>query len=153
VSYDLLVFEPGIPPDDRVAFIAWFSQVIRLRDGHLAADPTQTSPSLQRWHEGMAEKFPQVGTPRAHRPDAREIDFNADYRFAPHAIFARFEWSVSRKAYHHAMKLARLHGCGFFDASGENAMVYTFVNGRFILAHRGEASHDDEKPRLSGHAR
>ena len=45
---------------------------------------------------------------------------------------------VSRKAYQVGMKLARIYGLGFFDASGENALCYTWVNGRFILAHRGE---------------
>lgn len=36
------------------------------------------------------------------------------------------------------MRMAKLNGVGFFDASGESAAVYTFVNDRFVVAHRGE---------------
>jgi hypothetical protein len=139
VSYDLLVFAPAAAPGDRIAFIAWFSQVVRLRDGHLLPDPSQTSPALRGWYHGMNEAFPHVGTAAAGRAEMLEDEINADYRFSPDAVFARFEWRVSRKAYHLGMKLARAYGLGFFDASGENAMCYTWVNGRFILAHRGES--------------
>lgn len=45
-----MVFEPGGAPFDRLAFIAWFSQVARLRDRHLLPDPTTASPALQRWY-------------------------------------------------------------------------------------------------------
>lgn len=139
MSYDLLVFEPGAAPvEDRTAFLAWFSQVVRLRDGHLLSDPAQTSPALQRWYAGMTEAFPHIGSARAGQSEMQEDEINADYRFAPAAVFARFEWQVSRKAYHLAMKHARANGLGFFDASGESALCYTVVNGRFILAHRGD---------------
>lgn len=139
MSYDLLVFEPTAAPDDRVAFIAWFSQVIRLREGHLLSDPSYASPALRSWYEGMGRAFPHIGTADAGRAEMQEDQINADYRFSPNAIFARFEWQVSRKAYHLAMKLARTYGLGFFDASGDNAMCYTWANGRFVVAHRGES--------------
>jgi hypothetical protein len=138
VSYDLMVFEPGVPPDDRHAFIAWFASVIRLREGHLRTDPLHASPALRGWHEGMSREFPQVGTPRASL-EVQENERTVDYRFAPAAIFARFEWRVSRKAYHLGMRHARANNLGFFDLSGDSASVYTVVNGRFVVAHRGEA--------------
>lgn len=138
MSYDLLVFEPAAAPADRMAFIAWFSQVVRLRDGHMLSNPSETSPNLRLWYQGMVEAFPHIGTARAGKAEMQEDDINADYRFSPDAVFARFEWQVSRKAYQVGMKLARIYGLGFFDASGENALCYTWVNGRFILAHRGE---------------
>lgn len=138
MSYDLLVFEPGAAPDDRLAFMAWFSQVVRLRDGHLRTDPERTAPALRNWYEGMTQAFPPIGSDRAGRIEMQEDQLNADYRFSEQAVFARFEWKVSRKAYHLGMKLARMYGLGFFDASGENAMCYTVANGRFVLAHRGD---------------
>lgn len=133
-----MVFEPAAAPDDRIAFIAWFSQVMRLRDGHMLPDPTQASPALQRWYEGMAYAFPPIGSTHAGSVQMKEDEINADYRFAPNAVFARFEWRISRRAYHVAMKLARMNGLGLFDASGESATCYTVVNGRFIVAHRGD---------------
>ena len=139
MSYDLLVFEPAAAPADRIAFIAWFSQVIRLREGHLLPDPAQASPALRNWYEGMTRAFPHLGTAGADRTEMQEDQINTDYRFSPDAIFARFEWKVSRKAYHLGMKLARTYGLGFFDASADNATCYTWVNGRFVVAHRGES--------------
>jgi hypothetical protein len=133
-----MVFEPGAAPDDRLAFVAWFSQVVRLRDGHLLPDPTTASPALQRWYEGMTYAFPPTGSTHAGKVEMQEDELAADYRFAPSAVFARFELRVSRKAYPLAMKLARMNRLGFFDASGESATCYTVVNGRFIVAHRGE---------------
>ncbi len=137
MSYDLFVFEPGeAPVNDRLAFLAWFKQVVRLREGHLASDPAQTSPALRAWYGQMSQVFPHVVGGHAGLEDSD--NFKADYRFAPHAVFARFEWAVSRKAHYHAMKQARLNSLGFFDASGETAAVYAFVQKRFTIAHAGD---------------
>ncbi|MEQ1608710.1 MAG: hypothetical protein ABL956_07065 [Hyphomonadaceae bacterium] len=145
MSYDLMVFEPGAPPEGRPDFIAWFSDVVRLRDGHMSPDPAKASPSLCRWYQGMDRLFPHLGTPRANQPGALEHGRVADYRFAPHAVFATFEWPAWRKAYYVAMRLAKLNGVGFFDASGESATVFTFVNDRFVVAHRGERLPGDQR--------
>lgn len=144
MSYDLLVFEPGAAPvHDRLAFLAWFKQVVRLREGHLASDPARTSPALRGWYEEMTQVFPHVVGGHAGLDDSD--NFKADYRFAPHAVFARFEWPVSRKAHYHAMKHARLKHLGFFDASGETAAAYTFVKGRFMIAHAGDPIATDNR--------
>lgn len=134
-----MVFEPDAPPEDRHAFIGWFSQVVRLREGHMTTEPTDTTPRLREWYRDMSVAFPHVREmPVRPLTGTRVDDFATDYRFHPQAIFARFEWKVSRKAYHIGIRFARLRGLGFFDASGESASAYTFVNGRFVLAHRGE---------------
>lgn len=139
MSYDLMVFEPGAAPEDRHAFIAWFSQVVRLREGHMASEPTCTTPRLRDWYADMSAAFPHVREmPVRPFTGTRADDFATDYRFHPQAVFARFEWKVSRRAYHIGMRHARWHQLGFFDASGESASVYTVANGRLVLAHRGE---------------
>lgn len=139
MSYDLLVFEPSAAPDDRVAVIAWISQVIRLCEGQLLSDPSTASPALRNWYEGMTRAFPHIGTANALPAEMRADQINADYRFSPNAIFARFEWQVSRRAYHLGMRLARAYKLGFFDASAENAACFTWQNGRYVLAHRCES--------------
>ena len=148
MSYDIMVFTPGVPPPDRLGFIAWFSQVVRLRDGHMANDPSLAPPELAVWHRDMSRLFPSVPTVRFRSNSAEEV-MAADYRFSPDAIFARFDWQVSRNAYRQALKFARQHQIGFFDASGEFATVWN-VNGAGLLqvAHRGETMFLDEESRV-----
>lgn len=148
MSYDMMVFTPGVPPADRLGFIAWFSQVVRLRDGHMVNDPSLATPELAAWHQEMSRLFPPVATVRFTSNTSEEV-MAADYRFAPDAIFARFDWQVSRNAYRRGLKLARQHQLGFFDASGDFATVWN-VNGSGLLqvAHRGETMFLHEQARI-----
>lgn len=152
MSYDLLAFKPGAQPADRVDFIAWFAQVVRLRDGHLRADPAETDPALLAWQRDMSRVFPSQPTRlRASAQAPAESDdelMGADYRFGPQVVYARLDWRLSRKAQAHALKLARQHHVGLFDASGDRGAVWTVMpDGQFLLAHRGETIVGDAKHR------
>ena len=140
MSYYLLAFRPGAAPEDRADFVAWFAQVVRLRDGHLSADPTQTWAPLAAWQRDMNREF----STRARRPIGAPVDpddeiMPADYRFGADIVYARLDWRLSRKAQLVALKLARTHMVGLFEAGGERASVWSVTGGVFQLAHRGEA--------------
>lgn len=148
MSYDMMVFKPGVPPDDRIGFIAWFSQVVRLRDGHMLTDPSVTTPELAGWHRDMSRIFPDVATIKFDINTAEEV-MAADYRFTQQAVFARFDWQVSRNAYQQGIKLARRYQLGFFDASGEFATVWNVnASGLLQVAHRGETMFLEEDNRI-----
>jgi len=134
-----MVFEPGAPPSDREGFLIWFRGTVRLQDGHLTTDPSIASPALRAWYRDMKTVYAPVSGPDVPADFAGDDERNTDYRFADSAIFARFGWEVSRKAYRKAMKLAQLHGLGLFDASGDTAAVWTATgDDRFLISHRGE---------------
>ncbi len=131
-----MVFESGVAPSDRTEFLAWYSQVMRLRDGHLGVDPRVTTPRLQAWHRDMARKFPGVSGPISSDATSGAC---GDYRFAEKAVVVRFDWEVSRKARYAAQKLAREHQVAFFDASGDGSPVWEVrSDGGHYLAHSGE---------------
>jgi hypothetical protein len=149
MSYDLLAFRPGVAPADRVDFIAWFSQVVRLRDGHLRDDPSQTDAALRAWHADMEKAFPSQPPRDPHADVDEDAIIGADYRFGPDVVFARLDWRQSRRAQTLALKLARNHLVGLFDAGAERAPVWTVTSsGGFQLLHRDERLAPEERGRL-----
>ena len=125
MSYDLVVFEPDAAPADRNGFLTWYTEAAQLGDGKLACNPTATAPILQAWYRDMIKAFPALIGPDA--PAFREIDDerSAEYRFGPTAIFASFQWEASRKVQLQALRLARSHGVGLFDACGPTCAIST----------------------------
>jgi hypothetical protein len=134
-----MVFDPDTPPSERDGFLSWFFRTIRLQDGHLTVNPSIAAPALLDWYRDMKVAYPPVAGPDAPEIADRDDTSRTDYRFADTAVFARFDWDVSRQAYRRAMKLAHLHNVGFFDVSGEQAWVWMPAPGdRFIVAHCGD---------------
>jgi hypothetical protein len=134
MSYDLVVFDPAAPPGDRVGFLAWYADVARMGDGRSAQDPAACSAALQAWYGDIVKLFPAISG-----PDAYDNKNAAEYRFAPTAIFAGFQWEASRQALMRASMLARVHNVGFFDASGDTAAVWgPSDKGVYKLIHKSE---------------
>ena len=144
MSYDLVIFEPAAPPADRNGFLVWYTEVARLGDGSLACNPAATAPILQAWYRDMIKAFPALIGPDA--PAYRDIDDNrpAEYRFCQSAIFASFQWEASRKVQLQALRLARSHAVGLFDASGATCAVWGPTDrGYYGVVHRSEAPRDE----------
>jgi hypothetical protein len=142
MSYDLVIFEPAAPPADRNGFLVWYTEVARLGDGSLACDPAATAPVLRAWYRDMIKAFPALAAPAY-----REVDdeLSAEYRFGPSAIFASFQWEVSRKVQLQALRLARSYGVGLFDASGATCAVWGPTDrGYYGVVHRSEAQPDED---------
>lgn len=145
MSYDLVVFEPGAAPVDRNGFLAWYTEVARLGDGTLACNSAATAPILQAWYRDMIKAFPALIGPDAPAVRERDDERIAEYRFGPNAIFASFQWEVSRKVQLQALRLARSHGVGLFDACGATCAVWAPTEkGYYGVVHRGEAGPADE---------
>jgi hypothetical protein len=135
-----MVFDPAVAPRERGAFIMWFNSVVRLQEGHMLPDPAIANPVVRAWYQETSRAFPQsLGPTMAHHQEERWAEFLTEYRFAEHAVFARFQWEVSRHAYRKAVKIARTLQVGFFDISGDEAAVWIpFEGGRYGIIHRGE---------------
>jgi hypothetical protein len=146
MSYDLVVFEPGAAPADRNGFLAWYTEAAQLGlgDGRLACNSDATAPILQAWYRDMIKAFPALIGPDA--PAVREMDDDriAEYRFGPNAIFASFQWEASRKVQLQALRLARSHGVGLFDACGPTCAVWGPTDkGYYGVIHRSDAPSDE----------
>ena len=145
MSYDLVVFEPDAAPADRNGFRTWYTEAAHLGDGKLAGNPTAPAPVLQAWYRDMIKAFPALIGPDA--PAFREIDDerSAEYRFGPTAIFASFQWEASRKVQLQALRLARSHGVGLFDACGPTCAVWgPTEKGYYGVVHRSEPPREDD---------
>lgn len=140
MSYDLVAFDPSAAPADRDAFLAWYAEAARLEDGSLACDPAATAPILRAWYRDMIKAFPALLGPDAPAFRERDDERTAEYRFGASAIFASFQWEASRKVQLQALRLARSHGVGLFDACGTTCAVWGPTGkGFYGVVHRSEA--------------
>ncbi|MDP3739267.1 MAG: hypothetical protein Q8R02_17890 [Hyphomonadaceae bacterium] len=137
MSYDLLVFDPAAPPADRIGFLSWYTDMARAGDGRLVTNPVVASAPLQAWYRDMIKGFPATSGPDNAGLAAIDNDNRAEYRFAPGAVFAAFQWEASRHAQRQAVKLARTHNVGFFDVSGNDGTVWgPSAKGFYQVLHR-----------------
>ncbi|WP_433947561.1 hypothetical protein [Brevundimonas diminuta] len=123
MSYDLLVFEPAAVPVERAAFQAWYDAFMRWDGAWDYNDPAVCSPALQRWEAGVRRRFWALNGPHASRtgPWFRPSN-SADITCAPSAIYAGFAWSRADVAQELALTLAKRHGVGFYNVSGDGSV-------------------------------
>lgn len=123
MSYDLLVFEPAAVPVEPAAFQAWYDAFTRWDGAWDYNDPALCSAALQRWEAGMRRRFWALNGPYASRtgPWFRPSD-SVDLACAPNAIYAGFAWNRADVARESALALAKRHGLGFYDISGDGAV-------------------------------
>src|SRR5690606_41938535 len=55
MSFDLMVFDPGVAPRERAAFMQWYEQQNEWAEDHDYDDPALASPALQRWFADMVQ--------------------------------------------------------------------------------------------------
>jgi hypothetical protein len=137
MSYDLMVFEPSAAPRKRAEFMDWYAQQTEWNEGHHYDDPAVSSPNLRAWFMEMIEQFPPMNGPLSCRdlPEWLEAT-TTDYSVGRNVIYAAFARSFEGKAHTVMFELARKHGLGFYDVSGEGD-VWLPVNGRLVVASRG----------------
>lgn len=122
VSYDLMVFDPTAAPRQRHEFLAWYTIQVQGRESHGYNDPAILTPALRAWFDEMIETFPPLNGPLAGGdPDDPKV---AEYCLGRSMILAGFAWSEADAAYDLVKKLARSHGVGFFDLSGEDGDIW-----------------------------
>jgi hypothetical protein len=56
MSYDLMVFDPEVPPPDRAGFMAWYREQVQWVAGHDYNNPANCSPNLAAWFFEMRQQ-------------------------------------------------------------------------------------------------
>lgn len=115
MSFDLMVFDPGVAPRERANFMQWYEQQTEWAEDHDYDDPAVASPALQRWFADMVQYFPPMNGPLAD-PDVDGPEVT-DHCIGRHVIYSAFAWPVAKQAHARMRELAILHGVGFFHAS------------------------------------
>jgi len=122
MSYDMMVFDPAVAPRDAAAFLEWYDAQTEWSEKHEYDDPAVSVPALQAWFAAIVEHFPPMNGPLADDEDDRpEV---TDYSVGQHVIYASCADSGAENAHGLVQVLANAHQVGFFDASGDGAIVF-----------------------------
>lgn len=168
MSFDLLVFDPGLAPAKDKEFDEWYKSLVRWDRPEDNFTPRTSSPPLQTFFEHLSKTFPPMGWSDigAHKPvpeerilarlighlfrwkpqpeGARELheDFDeacfTDYSFGKDAIYICFAWSVSEQALHATIDAALKSHVGFYYVSANNARP--LCKRRDLLAFKNQIS-------------
>jgi hypothetical protein len=122
MSYDLMVFDPNVPPPDRAGFMAWYGEQVRWEKDYDYNNPANCSPSLAAWFADMRRQFPALNGPFADlsKDDSKVADYSVGKSF----IYAGFAWSEATNAHQVAFELAKKHGIGFFNVSEKDGEAW-----------------------------
>ncbi|MGE7673181.1 hypothetical protein ACQKMV_06285 [Lysinibacillus sp. NPDC094403] len=123
MSYDLMVFDKEQAPNNKETFLQWYDEQTKWAEPHDYATITVTTPALQKWYQDMVEQFPNMNLVDEEMLDEDEDDELesrlTEYSIGYAMIYTAFAWSVTDEAYSTMKELAKKHGVGFFDVSGE----------------------------------
>jgi hypothetical protein len=121
MSYDLMVFEPSVAPQERAAFLEWYAEQTQWSEGHHYNNPGVASPSLQRWFNDMIQYYPPLNGPLAS--DDVDNPKLTDHCIGSHVIYSAFAWSCAEDAFRTMKSLALKHRVGFFDVSATDGEI------------------------------
>ena len=121
MSYDLMVFEPSVAPQDRDAFMKWYGEQTEWSESHSYEDPAVASPALQRWFAEMIQSYPPLNGPLAS--DDVDDPRVTDHCIGRNVIYSAFAWSCAEDAFTTMKSLAAKHGVGFFDVSSSDGEI------------------------------
>ena len=121
MSYDLLIFDSGSAPRERVAFLEWWELTAQWTEGHGYDDPEITTPELRSCYDELRKTFRNLnglGSPTDEELKIPGVeDRLTDYSIGYQVIYAGFPWSEAETAYPLVRELAVKHRVGFFDVS------------------------------------
>lgn len=123
-NYDVMVFDPAVAPREVDAFLDWYDAQTEWNEKHEYDDPAVSVPALQAFFAELAEDFPPVDGPLSDAEDDRPQV--TDYSIGTHVIYASFKDvdDVAEEAHGLVQVLANKHQVGFFDVSGDGAIVF-----------------------------
>ena len=122
MSYDVMVFDPAVAPRGAAAFLQWYDAPTDWNEKHGYDDAAVSVPALQAFFTELAEDFPPMDGPLSDDEDDRPQV--TDYSIGTHVIYASFDDEVAEDAHGQVQILANKHQVGFFDVSGDGAIVY-----------------------------
>lgn len=121
MSYDLMVFDPKVAPQERKGFMQWYSQQTKWAEDHSYQNHEVSTENLQSWFKEMIEYFPPMNGPLASEDyDDPKV---TDHCIGKHVIYSAFAWSVAEEAHQKMRELAIKHSVGFFDVSAGNGEI------------------------------
>jgi hypothetical protein len=136
MSFDMMVFDPGIAPRKRRAFKAWYEDITKWNEGHSYDNPSVSTPRLQAWYMEAINTFPPMKGPWFN-PELDEDDSRlTDYGVGSSAIYIAVSYSVAEKSWELFFRLAAKHEVGFFDVSADPADVWFPKNGKLVKSFR-----------------
>jgi hypothetical protein len=136
MSYDLMVFDPEAPPQDRAGFVEWYLQQIEWGEGHSYDDPKVSTSALSAWFFDMTQEYPAMNGPYAS--DDVDDPKVTDYCIGRAVIYTAFAWSEAESAYHAVFEAARKHRVGFYDVSADDGQVWMPTSsGEYVCVHGG----------------
>lgn len=130
MSYDLMVFKKEAAPKERKAFLQWYDEQVVLLESTNHIDCTSCSPELQEWFKDMKLIFQPINGPFV---EDRNDERAASFRVGDQAIYVTFSWSVADYARANVIKLAKVHGLGFFDISSPEGDIWFPRNGKLVV--------------------
>ena len=129
-----MVFNPDAAPRDRADFISWYREQAKWGEKHSYNDPKVCSQALRDWFLEIINEYPAMNGP--YRIEISDNPRLTDYCIGKSVIYSAFAWSQSRGAYCTVLELAKKHGVGFYDVSGEEGQVWLpDSKGDFICIH------------------
>ncbi|MFF2796492.1 hypothetical protein [Lysinibacillus xylanilyticus] len=123
MSYDLMIFDKEQTPNNKETFLQLYDEKTKWAEPHDYTTISVTTPALQNWYQDMVEHFPNmnlVDEELLDEDEDNELESHlTEYSIGYAIIYAAFAWSVADEAYSTMKELAKKHGVGFFDVSGE----------------------------------
>lgn len=128
MSYDLMAFEVTSAPNDPQSFMVWFQEQTEWKEDHAYDDPLQTSENLRTFYYEIIKIFPNMNDNSTLNMDVlakdeRSEDYFSDYSIGHNIIYVAFAWSQCELAYETMKNLCKTCGVGFFDVSGDGAII------------------------------
>ncbi|MBW8809545.1 MAG: hypothetical protein JF591_12065 [Lysobacter sp.] len=118
MSYDLMVFDPGVAPRDRSEFLRWYRAQVQWPEPHDYRDPATTCASLAAVYFDMLHEFPNLRAIDSSGLDEGDLRI-AEYSFGYSILYIAFRWPVADAAYSTVRALADKHRVGFFDVTAD----------------------------------
>ncbi|MGB0844987.1 MAG: hypothetical protein ACPGVN_09625 [Alphaproteobacteria bacterium] len=131
MSYDLMVFDPKVPPRNREAFMAWYNEFVKWSEDHDHDNPEITPINIQNWFHEMRTHFPAMNGPFGISDDEIDNPKVSDYCITTEGIYVSFSWSQAEEAHNMMYDLSEDHNIGFFDVSANSGFI-NFGDGCYI---------------------
>lgn len=141
MSYDLMVFHPDAPPEDRDGFLKWYDAQTKWDEGHDYQSLDVAAPNLQAWLLDILQHYPAMNGPLSN-PDADVDDpCLSEYSIGKSIIYCCFAWSQAERAHNVVFSLAEKHQVGFFDVSATDGQVrMPDGDGEYSCMHGGNVA-------------
>jgi len=147
MSYDLMVFDQSVAPQNRPAFLDWYKARMKSDVGLSQHTPATLSGNLRAFYDDLRQEFPPMNGPDAFDFNAADAYFDkgkfgrflkdmlgkkpkhtderkaTEYSLGGDLIYMNFAWSQAQLARSQVTNAVIRHDVGFFDVSETNGMI------------------------------